>query len=68
MIPLRTASNPAFKIAQPLPTLAADLPAARQGPMPFDIPGPPRWGAGELKSPPPAPVRRPSDEGGKPRR
>ena len=65
MIPLRTAPNPAFKIVQPLPTLAADLPVGRKCPVPFGIPGPPRWGAGELKSP--APVRRPTNEGAQPK-
>jgi len=63
MIPRRTTPNPAFKIAQPLPRLAADLPAVRQGPVPFGIPGPPRWGPRELKSPAPPPYRCPSGEG-----
>jgi hypothetical protein len=66
-IPRRTTPNPAFKIAQPLPRLTADLPAARQAPAPFGIPGPHRWAAGESKYPPPAPYRRPHGEGAQPR-
>jgi hypothetical protein len=62
MIPLRTASNPAFKIVQPLPTLGPDLPAARKCPVPFGIPGLPLATAGELKFRAPAPLRRPTDE------
>jgi hypothetical protein len=57
---LRTTPNPAFKIAQPLPTLTDALPAARKCPVPFGIPGLPLKVAGEVKFRAPMPFRRPT--------
>ena len=66
MILLRTAPNPAFKLAQPLPRLAINRLAVHNREGPFAIPGPPRGGAGDLKSPAPPPDRPLSGEGGEP--
>jgi hypothetical protein len=66
MLALRTQLNPAFKIAQPLPKLAGDLTAIRNGAGRCFIPGPRRGGLGELRFLAAAPNRQPLGEGGKP--